>query len=101
MEFDVELPERQPSEKELTAGTELSIGEQRYQQRINFHITDDNLGAGGQKTKYGWNVAAIWLLRQLEKENRLVTSEEQEILSRYVGWGRYPSRHLMRSATYG
>lgn len=60
------------------------------QERINFHITNDDLGAGGQKTKYGWNVAAIRLLSQLEEENRLATPEEQEILSRYVGWGGLP-----------
>ncbi|SHJ26275.1 DEAD/DEAH box helicase family protein [Lutispora thermophila] len=61
-----------------------------HQPHINYRITDDNLGAGGQKTKYGWNVAAIRLLNQLEAENRLATPEEQEILSRYVGWGGLP-----------
>jgi len=61
-----------------------------HQPRINYRITDDNLGAGGQKTKYGWNVAAIRLLNRLEEENRLATPEEQEILSRYVGWGGLP-----------
>lgn len=60
------------------------------QPRINFHITDYNLGAGGQKTKYVHNVAAIRLLNQLEEQNRLATPEEQEILSRYVGWGGLP-----------
>lgn len=60
------------------------------QPRINFRITDDNLGVGGQKTKYAWNVAAIRLLNQLEEENRLATPEEQETLSRYVGWGGLP-----------
>ncbi|MBQ9719545.1 MAG: N-6 DNA methylase, partial [Oscillospiraceae bacterium] len=56
-------------------------------ERHNFHITDDNLGAGGQKTKYQNNVAAIRTLKQIEAEGRLATSEEQEILSHYVGWG--------------
>lgn len=60
------------------------------QPRVNFHITDNNLGVGGQKTKYSWNVAAIRLLNQLEEQNRLATLEEQEILSRYVGWGGLP-----------
>jgi N12 class adenine-specific DNA methylase len=58
--------------------------------RVNFHITDDNLGVGGAKAKYGWNIAAIKLLNQLEMENRLATPEEQEILCRYVGWGGLP-----------
>ena len=56
-------------------------------ERHNFHITDDNLGAGGQKTKYQNNVAAIRALKQIEAESRLATPEEQEALSRYVGWG--------------
>jgi hypothetical protein len=58
--------------------------------RVNFHITNDDLGVGGQKTKYGWNIAAIQLLNRLEQENRLATPDEQEILSRYVGWGGLP-----------
>ena len=53
----------------------------------NFHITDEDLGAGGQKTKYQNNVAAIRTLKQIEADGRLATPEEQEILSRYVGWG--------------
>ena len=57
------------------------------QKRCNFQITDDNLGAGGEKTKYQHNVTAIRTLKQIEAEGRLATPEEQEILSRYVGWG--------------
>ena len=57
------------------------------QNRHNFHITDDNLGAGGQKAKYQANIAAIRTLKQIEAEHRLATPEEQETLSRYVGWG--------------
>ena len=53
----------------------------------NFHITDPDLGAGGQKTKYQNNVAAIRLLKDLEAQGRSAMPEEQEILSRYVGWG--------------
>ncbi len=53
----------------------------------NFHITDDSLGVGGEKTKYQYNVTAIRTLKQIEGEGRLATPEEQEILSRYVGWG--------------
>ncbi len=56
----------------------------------NFRITDDNLGEGGPKTKYGYNLAAIRTLKQIEAENRYATPEEQEILSRYVGWGGIP-----------
>lgn len=56
----------------------------------NFHITDPDLGAGGQKTKYQNNVAAIRLLKDLEAQGRSATTEEQEVLSRYVGWGGIP-----------
>ena len=56
-------------------------------ERRNFQITDDSLGMGGEKTKYQHNVAAIRTLKQIEAEGRLATPEEQEILSRYVGWG--------------
>lgn len=56
----------------------------------NFHITDPDLGAGGPKAKYQANVTAIRLLKQLETENRAATAEEQDTLSRYVGWGGIP-----------
>ena len=56
----------------------------------NFHITDDHLGEGGQKAKYAYNIAAIRTLKTIEAENRGATAEEQEILSRYVGWGGIP-----------
>mgnify|MGYP005849696375 FL=1 len=55
--------------------------------RHNFRITDDTIGIGGAKEKFRNNMAAINLLHELEIENRLATPEEQEILSRYVGWG--------------
>ena len=56
-------------------------------QRHDFHITDDALGHGTPSEKYAANVAAIRTLKQIEAEERLATPEEQEILSRYVGWG--------------
>ncbi|WP_418792575.1 N-6 DNA methylase [Phosphitispora sp. TUW77] len=86
VKLDLELPDAQARETEKKP-TEK---EEPHQTHINYRITDDNLGAGGQKTKYGWNVAAIRLSNQLEEENRLATPEEQEVLSRYVGWGSLP-----------
>ena len=53
----------------------------------NFTITDDNLGEGGAKTKFKNNLLAIQTLKQIESEDRTATPEEQEILSKYVGWG--------------
>lgn len=65
-------------------------------ERHNFRIIDDHLGEGGAKTKFKNNVAAIRTLQEIESDNhqpgsgRLATPEEQEILSRYVGWGGLP-----------
>ena len=53
----------------------------------NFRITDDHLGEGGAKTKFKNNMAAIYTLKILENEGRPATPEEQETLSKYVGWG--------------
>lgn len=56
-------------------------------ERINYHITDDQLGAGGPKAKYAANIAAIRTLTAIEGQSRLATAEEQDVLSQYVGWG--------------
>ena len=53
----------------------------------NFRITDESLGVGGAKTKFRYNMDAIHVLRDLEIVKRAATPEEQQILSRYVGWG--------------
>lgn len=55
--------------------------------RHNYRITEDTLGVGGAKEKFRNNMAAINLLHELELENQLATPEEQEVLSKYVGWG--------------
>ena len=57
------------------------------EQRTNFRITDPELGYGTASEKYAANVAAIRMLKRIEGEGRLATPVEQEILSRYVGWG--------------
>ena len=66
-----------PEEKTETLATD----------RHNFRINDDAIGVGGAKEKFRNNMAAINLLHELEIESRLATPEEQEVLSRYVGWG--------------
>ena len=63
---------------------------QQKQEPINFRITDDDLGSGGPKAKFRANMDAIYMLRKLENENRPATPEEQEVLSRFVGWGGIP-----------
>ena len=70
------------------------------QEPHNFHITDDNLGAGGPKAKFKANMEAIRLLKELEQEQRLATSEEQEVLSRYVGWGGIPQAFEERNSAW-
>ena len=54
---------------------------------VNFRITDDELGQGTPKEKFRANIMAIQLLKKCENENRHATPEEQEVLSRFVGWG--------------
>lgn len=57
------------------------------QEKINYQIVDDHLGAGTPKERYRNNIAAIKLLFSLEEEGRLATKEEQDVLAKYVGWG--------------
>ena len=56
----------------------------------NFRITDEHLGEGGPKAKFQANVNAIRLLKELESAGQQASPEQQEILSRYVGWGGIP-----------
>lgn len=58
--------------------------------RNQFKITNDNLGEGSPREKFNNNVEAIRVLKKCEEENRFATSQEQEILSKYVGWGGLP-----------
>ena len=62
----------------------------KHAEKINFRITDDALGHGGPEAKLRMNMDAIRTLQTIEFEQRLATPEEQEILSRYVGWGSLP-----------
>ena len=80
-------------EEEVTAKEDIPESQEQEKAVIephNFRIQDNDLGAGGPKAKYKTNMEAIHLLQTLEKEERLATFEEQEILSRYVGWGGIP-----------
>ena len=58
--------------------------------RNQFKITNDNLGEGSPREKFINNVEAIRVLKKCEEENRFATPQEQEILSKYVGWGGLP-----------
>ena len=79
------LPPKRPRRERITFTT--LHPEVPRAQRHDFHITDDALGHGTPSEKYAANAAAIRTLKQIEAEERLATPEEQEILSRYVGWG--------------
>ena len=63
------------------------------QTKHNFHYNLWEMGKGGAKTRYQWNMDAIRTLKQIESENRLATPEEQKTLSKFVGWGGSGWRH--------
>ena len=66
----------------------------------NFRITDEHLGEGGAKAKFSANLEAISVLKMVESEQRQATPEEQEVLSRYVGWGGLPQAFDENSAAW-
>ena len=78
-------PQAKPKRERITFDSLLP--EIPREQRSNFRITDPELGNGTASEKYATNVAAIRMLKRIEDEGRLATPVEQEILSRYVGWG--------------
>ena len=75
-------PEQMPHADAQTAPPQADTPPAR-----NFRITDDLLGVGGAKAKFRANMDAINLLKELEFDGRQATPEEQNILSKYVGWG--------------
>ena len=89
--LEQEKTELPPEEKTETLATD----------RHNFRIIDDAIGVGGAKEKFRNNMAAINLLHELEIENRLATPEEQEVLSRYVGWGGLSMAFDEHNAAWG
>ena len=93
------LPPKRPRRERITFTT--LHPEIPRDQRHDFHITDDALGHGTPSEKYAANVAAIRTLKQIEAEERLATPEEQEILSRYVGWGGLADCFEETSPHYG
>ena len=74
-------PEPEPTQPEPSVSPETPR---------NFRIMDDQLGEGGAKARFRANMDAITTLKRIEAEGRTATAEEQEILSRYVGWGAIP-----------
>ncbi len=87
-ELDAEEPRQQPLE------------ENHSYKAQNFRITDDHLGEGGAKTKYAFNIAAVQTLKQIEAEGRQATPQEQETLSKYVGWGGLPQAFDAENASW-
>ena len=74
-------------DKEITTNKQEIVELKPKQENVNYHIDDKLLGEGTPKEKVRRNIEAIKLLHKLEDENRLANSEEQNILSKYVGWG--------------
>ena len=93
------LPPKRPRRERITFTT--LHPEVPRDQSHDFHITDDALGHGTPSEKYAANAAAIRTLKQIEAEERLATPEEQEILSRYVGWGGLADCFEETSPHYG
>lgn len=77
-------------EKEITTNKQEIVEPKTKQEKVNYHIDDKLLGEGTPKEKVRRNIEAIKLLHKLEDENRLANSEEQNILSKHVGWGGLP-----------
>lgn len=84
------LAEEKPLPEPVRSAPNIANVPEISAEKHDFVITDEKLGVGGAKTKFRDNVAAIRLLNELEAENRLATPEEQEVLSKYVGWGGLP-----------
>ena len=90
-----------PSAEEVQAIQEPSFLDSPQEAAAsNYHITDDHLGEGGQKTKFENNMRAIRTLKTLEKEHRPASPEDQEVLSQYVGWGGIPQAFDERNTAW-
>ena len=96
----------QEQTKRLTVSEETTISEEisriapTAEPAANYRITDEHLGEGGAKAKYRMNMDAIRLLMALEQEKRQATPDEQETLSRYVGWGGLPEAFDANNAAW-
>jgi len=96
---DLPAEPEQPSEVKLKSIV-LDFTQPRVEKH-DFRIINDELGYGGAKTKYGFNVAAIRTLQAIEADNRMATREEQDVLSRYVGWGGIPQAFDAENTSWG
>ena len=94
-------PQPEPdSEAPVFMETEADVQEAPVPEAKNFQITDDHLGEGGLKAKFRMNMDAITVLKRIESEGRSATPEEQEILSKYVGWGGIPDAFELTKADW-
>ena len=94
IEDSVKANRLETRERAIANGWETKIDENGHvvsddavQKKHNFHYNLWEMGKGGAKTRYQWNMDAIRTLKQIESENRLATPEEQKVLSKFVGWG--------------
>ena len=101
--LEAQEPANGPSAEGVQAIQEpsfLDIPQEEAAAAANYHITDDHLGEGGQKTKFENNMRAIRTLKTLEKEHRQASPEDQEVLSQYVGWGGIPQAFDERNTAW-
>ncbi|WP_353652805.1 helicase-related protein [Eubacterium sp. AM46-8] len=94
IEDSVKANRLETRERAIANGWETKIDENGHvvsddaaQKKYNFHYNLWEMGKGGAKTRYQWNMDSIRTLKQIESENRLATPEEQKVLSKFVGWG--------------
>ena len=59
-------------------------------ERHTFDLASNPVEEAGKKERFRRNLMAIQLLKKCQEENRFATPDEQEILSKYVGWGGIP-----------
>ena len=59
-------------------------------ERHTFDLVSNPVEEAGKKERFRRNLMAIQLLKKCQGEKRFATPDEQEILSKYVGWGGIP-----------
>ena len=86
---EIELVENNIPKKEIIQNKDNYVlhPEIPFEERINYKITNDDIGVATPKERYKNNIEAIKVLKKCELENRYATKEEQDILANYVGWG--------------
>ncbi len=70
-------------------------------ERHTFDLASHEVEEVGKKERFRRNLMAIQLLKKCQEENRFATPDEQEILSKYVGWGGIPEAFDENNSSWG